>query len=173
MLISKEMNAALNAQIGREFGSSLHYVAIAGYFASESLPELARHFFQQADEERAHALRFVRFLIDAGGRLTIPAIPESNSQYGSTEQAVRSALEAEIEVTREINALMDLASREGDHITQNALQWFVMEQLEELSTTETLLKMVQRAGEQGLLLVEDYIARHRPQGGPVTDVEVA
>ena len=63
MIISSQMNAALNEQIGNEFSASLQYVAIASYFAGESLPELAAHFYLQAEEERAHAMRIVKFMV--------------------------------------------------------------------------------------------------------------
>jgi bacterioferritin B len=162
MLISERMNAALNQQIGNEFSATLQYVAIAAYFDTESLPELAAHFYRQAEEERAHAMRFVRYLVAARANVHIPAIPEARSQFASAEEAVRQALEGETTVTEQINALMDLAIQEGDHLTQNSLQWFVTEQLEELSSMETLLKMIHRAGEGGLLLVEEYLARRSP-----------
>ena len=159
MLISSEMNAALNEQIGYEFGASLQYVSIAAYFDNESLPELARHFYAQASEERDHAMRFVKYVVDAGGQVAIPAIPAPRSGFGSAEEAVQLSLDAELRVTRQINGLMDLAIKEKDHITGNILQWFVNEQLEEVSSMESLLRMIQRAGESGLLFVESYLAR--------------
>jgi bacterioferritin B len=159
MIISKRMNQALNQQMGNEFSASLQYVAIAAYFDHESLPELAAHFYRQAAGERDHAMRCVRYVVSAGGRVDIPAIPDARSRFGTAEEAIRRALEGETEVTRQINALVDLAIQETDHITRNALQWFVTEQLEELAGMETLLRMVQRAGESGLLHVEEYLAR--------------
>ena len=161
MIISGQMNAALNEQAGNEFGASMQYVAIASYFAQESLPELAAHFYLQADEERAHGLRFVRFVVDAGGEVHIPAIPAARSAFGTAEEAVQRALEGEVSVTRQVTQLVDQAIRESDHITHNALQWFVTEQLQELASMETLLRIVQRAGERGLLHVEEHLARHR------------
>ncbi len=158
MLISSEMNAALNEQIGYEFGASLQYVSIAAYFDNESLPELARHFYAQASEERDHAMRFVKYVVDAGGQVAIPAIPAPRSGFGSAEEAVQLSLDAELRVTKQINGLMDLAIKEKDHITGNFLQWFVNEQLEEVSSMETLLRMIQRAGESGLLFVESYLS---------------
>ena len=161
MIISGQMNAALNEQIGNEFSASLQYVAIAAYFSRESLPQLAAHFYLQAEEERAHAMRFVRFMVDAGGEVQIPAIPEARSRFGTAEEAVQKALVGELAVTQQITALVDRAIQESDHITHNALQWFVTEQLQELSSMETLLRIVQRAGEQGLLHVEEHLARQR------------
>lgn len=159
MLISGQMNTALNEQVGNEFSASLQYVAIATYFDTESLPELANHFYRQAEEERTHAMRFVHYVVDAGGAVNIPAIPEAHSRFRSAEEAVQTALDGEMSVTQQINALVDLAIKESDHITQSMLQWFVAEQLQEVSGMDTLLRIVQRAGEQGLLHVEEYLAR--------------
>ena len=162
MIISKEMNAAINEQIGNEFQASIQYVAIAAYFDHESLPELAAHFYQQAEEERQHAMRFVKYLINAGAQVDVPTIPDTRNEFGSAEAAVKHALDGETIVTQQINTLVDRAIQERDHITHNYLQWFVTEQLEELSSMDTLLKIVRRAGEDGLLHVEEYLARRKP-----------
>jgi ferritin len=167
MIISDRMNQALNQQMGNEFAASLQYVAIAAYFDTESLPQLAAHFYQQAADERDHAMRVVRYVVSAGGTVDIPAIPDARSRFDTAEAAIRRALDGETEVTRQINALVDLAIQERDHITHNALQWFVTEQLEELASMETLLRIVQRAGESGLLHVEEYLAR-RARSAPPT-----
>jgi ferritin len=158
MLISKTMNAAINAQIGREFGAEMQYVQIASYFDGEGLPMLARHFFRQAEEERGHAMKFVRHLLDADGEVAVPTIAAPQPTFASAEEAVQKALDWEVEVTRQINEIVDLAVKERDHITKGFLDWFTQEQLEEVSSMETLLRMVRRAGEQGLLFVENYLA---------------
>ena len=163
MLISETMNGALNQQIGNEFSASLQYISIASHFATETLPELAGHFYAQADEERAHAMRFVKYVVDAGGRVDIPSIPMPRADFKSAEEAVQLSLENEKNVTDQINELVDLALKESDHITNNFLAWFLTEQLEEVSSMESLLKVVQRAGEGNLLHVEDYLARRQGQ----------
>ncbi len=159
MLISQKMNAAINEQIGREFAASLQYVAIASHFGTQGLPGLGGHFYRQAEEERDHAMRFVRYVGDAGGHVTIPAVAAPKSDFATAEQAVKLSLDWEEEVTRQIHALVDLAIKENDHTTRNALQWFVDEQLEEVSSMSQLLSVVRRAGEGNLLLVEQYLAR--------------
>jgi ferritin len=159
MLLSTELNTALNEQVGHEFGASLQYVAIAAYFDGDNLPMLARHFYLQAAEERDHAMRFVKFIVDAGGQLTIPAIPAPRSTFSSAEEAVQLSLEWEQMVTRQINGLMDRAIAERNHLARNTLEWFINEQLEEMASMETLLGMVRRAGDQGLLLIESYLGR--------------
>jgi ferritin len=158
MLISKELNQAMNNQIGSELGASNQYIKIAAFFENENLPDLAAFFFRQSDEERMHAMKFVHYVLEAGGEVSIPAIGATAAGIQTAEEAVQMALDWEMEVTRQINALMDLAIKQSDHIGQSFLQWFVTEQLEEVSTMDQLLGVVRRAGEQ-LLFVEQYVSR--------------
>ena len=161
MLISKAMNKQINEQIGHEFGASLQYVNIAAYFDDVGLPVLRDHFFRQADEEREHAMKFVKYLLDAGGRVEIPAIPAPRHTFGSAEEAVSLALEWENSVTKQIIGLMERATSEKDYLSHDLLEWFMREQLEEVSSTDMLLKMVKRSGESGLMLVENALAAGR------------
>ena len=158
MLTNDKVVAAINEQIGNEFGASLQYVAIAAYFATDALPQLAQHFFKQADEEDAHALRFIDYVVDVGGRVVIPAIDAPRSQFQSAEEAIKLSLDQEIKVTHQIDALVELARSENDYITINFLQWFLTEQLEEVSSMDNLLKIVERAGSD-LLQADEYLAR--------------
>ena len=168
MLISQSMNQQMNEQIGHEFGASLQYVNIAAYFDNAGLPAFTQHFFRQADEERAHAMKFVRYILDADGQVAIPSIPAPRNQFASAEEAVSLALEWEYTVTKQINALLDRAFSEHDYVAHDFLEWFAREQLEEVSSMDTLLKMVRRSGESGLMLVENAIASGRALslGGP-------
>jgi ferritin len=161
---SAKLVAALNEQVGHEMHASLQYVSIAAHFEAENLPRLAEFFFRQAAEEREHAMKFVRFVTDIGGRLEIPAIASPRSEFASAEQAVALSLDWEHTVTGQIYALVDIARAERNYIAQRFLDWFVNEQLEEINTMETLLSLVRRAGEDNLLLVEDYIAENRIGG---------
>jgi ferritin len=159
MLISKEMEQAINDQIGREFGASLQYVSIASYFDTDDLPNLAAFFYRQADEERMHAMKFQHYIVDAGGEIRIPAIEAPKHDFGSAPEAVELALQWEMDVTKQINALMDLAIEQDDHIAQDFLRWFVTEQLEEVSTMNTLLAIVRRS-KDNLLFADDYLSRN-------------
>ena len=160
MIISTKMNAALNEQVGNEFAASLQYVAIASYLGGEGLPRLAAHFFKQADEERDHAMRFVKYLNELGTSLAIPAVPAPQAAFDSAESAVATALERERTVTKQINRLVDLAAKDNDHLSQQFLAWFVKEQLEEEATVGNLLRMIQRAGDKNLFLVDAFMASH-------------
>ncbi|MFN8580782.1 MAG: ferritin [Gemmatimonadaceae bacterium] len=161
MQISKAMNAAINEQIGNELAACNQYVAIAVYFDLEGLPALAKHFYRQASEERTHAMRFVKYLVDSDGDVRIPAIPAPKATFKSAEECVKLSLDWEQTVTKQINALMNRAIKEGDHLAKNELEWFIAEQREEVSSMDTLLRMVRRAGEPGLFFVENFLL----QGG--------
>lgn len=168
MLATDKLIAEFNAQVGHELGASHQYVAIASYFDRENLPELARFFYRQADEERTHAMRFVHFVNDVDGVVDIPQIPAPKNDFASAEEAVSLSLEWEREVTEQIYGLVDLAKDESNHIALRFLDWFVTEQLEEVNSIGTLLGIVQRAGEDNLLAVEDYLARAYGNLGPET-----
>lgn len=164
MLISKALNTAINEQIGHEFGAMLQYVAIATYFDGEALPRLAAHFYRQAEEEKTHAMRLVHYVVEAGGAVVIPAIPAGKSGFSSAEEAVRLSLDQEKTVTDQINALADLAIKDNDHAARIMLDWFVTEQIEEVSSMDQLLRMIQRAGESGLLIVEQFLGAGAGEG---------
>ena len=161
MMISQAMNKQINEQIGHEFGASLQYVNIAAYFDDAGLPVLRDHFFKQAEEEREHAMKFVKYVLDAGGSVEIPAIPAPRHKFGSAAEAVTLALEWEQTVTKQIVALMDRSTSEKDYLSHDFLEWFMREQLEEVSSMDMLLKMVKRSGEAGLMLVENALASGR------------
>lgn len=157
MLISEKLNTAINEQIGHELANSNQYVSIAAYFEGECLFGLAKIYFKQADEEREHALKLVKFVLDAGGKVAIPQLPAPSCQFRSAEDAARAALDSELITTRQIYDLVDLAASEKNYIAVNFLQWFVNEQLEEVSSAETRLSVIRRAG-PSVLMVEAYLA---------------
>ena len=162
---NEKILAALNEQVGMELSASIKYDAIASHFAAEGLPRMATYFFKQATEERMHAHKFMKYILDTGGRVEIPAIPQPPNRFKFAKDAVKHALEGEHEVTNAIHDLMDLATTNKDYSTANFLQWFIAEQVEEVATMDQLLKIVERAGESGLLMVEEYVAQG---GGPVS-----
>jgi ferritin len=161
MLISEKINHAFIEQIGHELGNSNQYVAIAAYFDSESLFGLAKIYYKQAEEEREHALKFIKFVLEAGGKAAIPAIPAPRNEFESAVDAAQLALDSELNTTRQIYDLVTLATQEKSYIAQNFLQWFVTEQLEEVSSAHTRLSVIRRAG-PSVLMVEAYLA-HEPK----------
>ncbi len=116
MHLSEELNAALNRQVGHEFSASAQYIAIAAHFDAQALPRLAEFFYRQAEEEREHAMKFVHFIVEAGGTLEIPETRSPQGQFADAAEAVGLAVESEERVTRQIYALVEQARKDGDFI---------------------------------------------------------
>jgi ferritin len=150
---------ALNAQLAEEFAASQQYIAIAVYYDDQTLPQLAKHFYRQAVEERNHAMIIVRYLLDAQKAVTIPAVSAPRTEFVDHVEPVRLALEQERSVTAQIEKLAQLARAEGDLVGEQFLAWFLKEQLEEMSSMADLLTTVERAVASSILLAEDYLAR--------------
>jgi ferritin len=163
MIISKKLEKAINQQVGNEFGASMQYLEIASYFDGDDLSNFAEVFFLQAEEERDHAMKFLNFLLEADAHVSIPEISKPRDTFESAEDAVGAALTWEKEVTKQIYNLMDIAVEDKDYISQQFLQWFVAEQLEEISKMSTILGIVRKAGDN-LLLAEQLITQLPAEG---------
>jgi ferritin len=165
MPLQSDVADALNVHMGRELGAHLQYLSLSGWFDGEGLPELAGFFAAQAAEEHLHAMKFWRYIQDAGAPLRIPAVDAPAADFADADAAVTAAVEWEIAVTRHIDDLVGLAREHRDYATEAFLQWFVTEQVEEVATMTQLQQVVRRAGETNLLLVEDHVARKLASGG--------
>ena len=159
MKISKKLNDAINTQIGEELKASIGYAMMASYFNGQGLLRLSGMFFEQSEEEREHAMKFVHYLLDVEGDVSIPAIPELPYQFESVKAAFETALEWEKEVTGRINKLMDLAIEEKDYASQDFLRWYVKEQIEEEATMSQLLLVAEALGDRSILMIENFLPK--------------
>ncbi len=157
---------ALNAQIASEFAASQQYVAVAVHYDAQTLPQLGALFYRQAVEERNHAMMMVQYLLDAGEAVAIPAVEGPKTSFADEREPVALALTQEQKVTEQIAALVQLAREEHDHVGEHFLGWFLDEQREEVASMHALLAVIDRAGTDNLLLVEDYLVR---TGGVTAD----
>jgi ferritin len=148
----------LNEQIAHEYAAHQQYVACAVYYDAETLPQLARFFYAQALEERDHAMMMVQYLIDADAEVVIPGVAAPQVAFSDIVAPVALALEQEKRVTQQINALAALARTEGDYTSEQFMQWFIKEQVEEVATMSDLLRVVERS-RHDVMEVENYMAR--------------
>ena len=153
----------LNEQVAHEYAAHQQYVAAAVYYDTEAMPGLAAFFYQQAIEERTHAMMIVQYLIDIDAPVTIPGIDAPKTDFADLTEPVALALEQERKVSDQFDALAETALAEKDHKGANFLQWFLKEQVEEVSTMSDLLTVVERGRDQPLL-IEEFLARS-PFGG--------
>jgi bacterioferritin B len=154
----------LNQQIAYEFAASQQYIANAVYYEAETLPRLAAFFFAQAVEERNHAMMMVEYLLDADEPVTIPGVAAPETAFNDIVAPVALALAQERRVSDQIGELMGVARQENDYLSEQFMQWFLKEQVEEVSSMSSLLAVVQRSAASAML-IEEYLAREGTGSG--------
>jgi bacterioferritin B len=148
----------LNEQIGHEYAAHQQYVAIAVYYDTLTMPQMAALFYRQALEERDHAMMMVQYLLDTDSTVTIPGVAAPTNTFADIVEPVELALAQEKRVSDQINALTAVAREEHDFASDQFMQWFIKEQVEEIATMSDLLKVVTRASHD-LEAIEEYVAR--------------
>lgn len=146
-MLSKRMEEALNAQINAETYSGYLYVSMAAFFESQGLPGAAQWMKSQAEEEIFHATRFYNFVNERNGRVTLKAIEAPPTVWDTPLTVFQDALAHEEKVTGLINDLVNLAIEEKDHATNNFLQWFVKEQVEEEASVNEVIDQLKMVGD--------------------------
>jgi ferritin len=153
--------AKLNEQIGNEFAAHQQYVACAVYYESQTLPRLAAFFYRQALEERGHAMMMVQYLLDIDQDVVIPGVSAPRAGFADVVEPLVLALEQEKRVSEQINELAATAREQRDYASEQFMQWFIAEQIEEVSTMSDLLAVANRSRER-VAEIEDFLAREHP-----------
>ena len=156
--------AKLNEQLGYEFGAHQQYVAIAAYYDALTMPQMAALFYQQALEERDHAMMMVQYLLDADETPVIPALEAPKVDFSDVVEPVAAALAQEKRVTEQINELTRIARDNNDFASDQFMQWFIKEQVEEVSKMSDLLAVVTRSKDD-YERIEDWVAREEKSAG--------
>jgi ferritin len=156
----------LNEQVGHELAAHNQYLACAIHYDALTMPQMAAYFFRQALEERSHALMMVQYLLDTDAQVVIPGVQAPVPAFDGVVAPVELALDQERRVTEQINSLLRIARDETDFASEQFLQWFVKEQVEEVATMSDLLAVVRRNVDD-VENIEEYVARE--QGGDDTE----
>jgi bacterioferritin B len=159
---------ALNEQVANEFAASHQYVAIAAHYESQTLPQLARFFYEQAVEERGHAMMMIKYLLDTDSPVRLREVTAPESTFADHIAPIRLALEQERTVSAQIGELFRVARDEGDFLSEQFVQWFLREQVEEVATMTELHDVAERVKDFPMWL-EEFIAREKPGGGSSND----
>lgn len=164
-MLSPDLEAGMNTQIAAELYSSHLYLAMSAYCEAEGLPGFARWFRLQSDEERGHALKFLRHVVDRGGRVTLTGIDAPQADFDTPQGAFEAALAHEMNVTMMIDGLYGMAQQHGDYASQVFLQWFVTEQVEEERTASEIVQTLNAIGDEpaSLLLLDRELAARRAE----------
>jgi ferritin len=167
-MLDERMEEALNFQFNRELYSGYLYLAMAAYFEDQDLPGFANWMRIQAQEELSHAMKFYDYIVRRGARAVMADIEAPQNEWESATAVFEQVYEHEQMVTGLIHKLVDLALELSDHATNNFLQWFVAEQVEEEESASGVLQKVKLAGESksGLYMLDQELGQrifHPPQ----------
>lgn len=154
-MLKPRMQDALNEQINKEYYSAYLYLSMSSYFESVNLSGFAKWMNAQYQEEIQHVLKFFRYIVERGGRVLLQPIEGPPTEWDSPLAAFEAAYGHEVLVTGLINDLVDLAVAEYDHATNNFLQWFIEEQVEEEASTDGVVQQLKLAGDGGGLFLLD------------------
>ncbi len=148
-MLPQTMQNAINTQINLEQYSAQLYLAMSAHCEAKSFRGFAQWLRVQAQEETAHAMKLVTFLLDRGGHLELKAIEAPPTEFGSVTQVFEKILDHEQRITGTINALFDRSRQEKDFASEITLQWYVTEQVEEEANVSQILDQLRAVGEKG------------------------
>ena len=152
--------AQLNAQIGNELAAHSQYLACAIYYDALTMPRMAAFFYGQALEERDHATMMIQYLLDTDSDVVIPGVEAPRNSFGDLVAPVALALDQEKRVTDQISGLLRTAREESDFASEQFMQWFIKEQVEEVATMSDLVAVVRRS-KNNIEAIEEYVQREQ------------
>lgn len=148
-MLNEKIQKALNKHLNAELYSSYLYLSMSAYFGSLNLDGFANWMRIQAQEELAHSIKFYDYVEERGGRVQLSSVDGPRIEWSSPLEAFEHVYEHEVEVTALINRLVDLSIELSDHATNNFLQWFVAEQVEEESSADQIVQRLKLVGDDG------------------------
>jgi len=159
--MNKKIEEAFNEQINAELYSSYLYLSMANYFAAENLDGMVTWMRIQTDEERMHAMKFLDYINERGGRVVLKQIDEPKFEWSGPLDAFQDAYNHECMISGRINDLANLAAAEGDHAATTFLQWFVTEQVEEEATALGIVEKLKMVGDNpvGILMIDQQLGQ--------------
>ncbi|MAC95699.1 MAG: ferritin [Flavobacteriales bacterium] len=161
-MLSTTIQEKLQNQIQKEASSSHLYLAMACWADVKGFSGVAKFLYDQSDEERMHMLKLVKFINERGGHATVPALESPKKEFDSLMAVFKSILEHEIKVTESINDIITACLKENDHSTNNFMQWYVTEQLEEEQMARSIIDKLDMIGSDtsSLYLFDKELGAH-------------
>ena len=172
-MLHSRIEDALNKQINLEFSASYIYLGMALFMDAKHLSGFASWTVAQSDEERTHARRLLRYMLDRNGNVQLESIPQPKIDYGSINEVFNASLEQEKSNTQSINALYALANELDDYATQAHLKWFLDEQVEEEKTITDILGRLELAGDDktAILILDQALSERGGDSDAISIVD--
>ncbi|TFG01987.1 MAG: ferritin, partial [Promethearchaeota archaeon] len=157
--ISQEMNDLMNKQIVEELRSAYIYLGMAAWAEREGLKGFANFMRTHAEqEEYVHAMKFVHYILEAGGKVEYGTIEKISTDWQDVETVLKEAISHEEHITERIKNLMDLAQQKNEVYAFELLNWFLEEQMEEENLFTDLYDAFKLSGRN--LLMWDRNIKH-------------
>ena len=160
-MLAKKIEKILNEQIQKEGYSSNLNLAMASWAEKEGYEGISQWLYAQAEEEKMHMMKFVHFINERGGHAIIPAFEQPPVQFEGIKKLFNQVLEHEQFITASINAIVALAIKENDFATNNWIQWFVTEQMEEEASVQTIIDKLNILGDKNMYMFDRDIMNLR------------
>jgi len=168
-MLRKKVEDICNRQIEREGYSSFLYLAMASWAETNGLSGVAQWLYAQAEEEKLHMLKFIKYINERGGKAIVPALKKPPEDFKSAEDMFKEVLKHEQFVTASINEIAAVTFAEKDFNTHNFLQWFVMEQVEEEKSAQAIIDKLKLGGKNNLYQFDrDIMSLRIPAGNATT-----
>jgi ferritin len=168
-MLRKKVEDICNRQVEREGYSSNLYLAMASWAETKGLSGIAGWLYVQSDEERIHMLKFIKYINERGGKAIMPAFKQPPVDYKGIEELFKDVLKHEEFVTASINEIVALTLEEKDFNTNNFVQWFVNEQVEEESSARIILDKLHLVGKSNLYQFDrDIMSLRKKEAGTPT-----
>ena len=164
-MLPKKVEEILNVQVDKEGYSSHLYLSMAVWAETGGLAGIAGWLYQQAEEERIHMLKIIKYINERDGKAKIAALKEPPADFGSVREMFEKILEHEKFISASINEIVKVCIEENDHTTHNWIQWFVTEQIEEEASVKTILDKLKLVGEHHMYMFDRDIVGMRGPGG--------
>lgn len=167
-MLNSKIEKILNEQIEKEGFSANLYLAMASWTETLGMSGTASWLYAQAEEEKTHMMKFVSYINERGGHAIIPAFEKPASSWKDIFVMFDEVLKHEQYISKSINDILELAIKEKDFATQNWIQWFVSEQVEEESSVQGVIDKLKLLGKASLYMFDRDIMSLR---NDVEDVE--
>lgn len=160
-MLPKKVEAILNVQIEKEDYSSQLYLSMASWAENKGFEGVSNWLYAQAEEERIHLLKLIKYVNERDGVALIPGIATPPADFGDIFKAFDQVLAHEKFISGSINEIVTVCMAENDFTTQSWIQWFVTEQIEEESSVKTIIDKLNLLGQNNLYMFDRDIMSMR------------
>ncbi len=156
-MLKPKVEKILNEQIEKEGYSFFLYLSMASWAESKGMSGIAQWLYAQSEEEKMHMLKFVSYINERGGKAVLPAIKQAPGEWKDVFVMFDEVLKHEQYISESINKIVETAIKENDFATNNWLQWFVTEQVEEESSVQQVIDKLNMLGKASIYLFDKDI----------------